>query len=87
MGRVVALSPPEVASAPLGLLGVAAWISGDGALLNCCAERLERSDPGYTLGHLLAEISERALPPSLWDELVDDLRSEVGSVAGNLRLH
>ena len=86
-GRVVALSPPEVASAPLGLLGVAAWISGDGALLNCCAERLERSDPGYTLGHLLAEISERALPPTLWDELVEDLRTEVGSVAGNLGLH
>jgi hypothetical protein len=84
---VVACSPPAVAPAPLGLLGMAAWIHGNGALLNCCVARLEQVDPGYTLGHLLADISERALPPSLWDELVTDLRTEVGVVAGNLRLH
>ena len=85
--QVVAASPPEVASAPLGLLGAAAWIGGNGALLNCCVERLEREDPGYTLGHLLADLSERALPPSLWDEMVGDLRSEVGSVTGVGWLH
>ena len=84
---VVARSPDEVSSAPLGLLGVAAWISGNGALLNCCVERLEHSDPGYSLGRLLADISDRALPPSLWDELAQDLRSEVGAVAADLRLH
>jgi hypothetical protein len=84
---VVARSPDEVARAPLGLLGVAGWISGNGALLNCCVERLQRTDPGYTMGHLLADISERALPPNLWDDLVEDLRSEVGSVAAGLRLH
>jgi hypothetical protein len=84
---VVARSPDEVARAPLGLLGVAGWISGNGALLNCCVERLQRTDPGYTMGHLLAGISERALPPNLWDDLVEDLRSSVGSVAGDLRLH
>jgi len=86
-GAVVSRSPDEVASAPLGLLGMAAWISGDGALMNCCVERLERCDPGYTLGHLLAEISERALAPSLWEEMVADLRSEVGAVAGGVHLH
>ncbi|MFL6026915.1 MAG: DUF4192 domain-containing protein [Friedmanniella sp.] len=84
---VVARSPDEVAAAPLGLLGVAGWISGNGALLNCCVERLERLDPDYTLGLLLSDISDRALPPSLWDEMVDDLRHEVGAVAGDLRLH
>ena len=85
--QVVAASPPEVASAPLGLLGAAAWIGGNGALLNCCVERLERDDPGYTLGRLLSDLSDRALPPSLWDEMVDDLRSEVGSVTGIVGLH
>jgi hypothetical protein len=85
--QVVAAAPPEVASAPLALLGAAAWIGGNGALLNCCVERLERDDPGYTLGHLLAELSERALPPSLWDEMVGGLRAEVGSVAGVSVLH
>jgi hypothetical protein len=84
---VVARSPDEVAAAPLGLLGVAAWISGNGALLNCCIERLEHTDPGYTMQRVLSDISERALPPSVWDELVEDLRTEVGSVAGGLRLH
>jgi hypothetical protein len=85
--RVVAVAPPEVASAPLGLLGVAAWIGGNGALLNCCVERLEVVDPAYTLGHLLADISDRALPPSLWDELGGDLRREVGSATGLQGLH
>lgn len=85
--RVVAAAPPEVASAPLGLLGVAAWIGGNGALLNCCVERLEAVDPGYTLGRLLADISDRALPPRLWDELAGDLRREVGTVTGLHGLH
>lgn len=85
--QVVAAVPPEVASAPLGLLGAAAWVGGNGALLNCCVERLERDDPGYTLGHLLADLSERALPPSLWDELVGGLRAEVGAVTGVRGLH
>jgi Domain of unknown function (DUF4192) len=84
---VVASSPDDVALAPLGLLGAAGWISGNGALLNCCIERLERTDPRYTMGHILADISDRALPPLLWDELVEDLRTEVGSVARDLRLH
>ena len=85
--QVVAAAPPEVASAPLGLLGAAAWIGGNGALLNCCVERLERDDPGYTLGHLLADLSERALPPSVWEELVGGLRAEVQAVTGVRGLH
>lgn len=85
--QVVAASPPEVASAPLGLLGAAAWIGGNGALLNCCVERLERDDPGCTLGHLLSDLSERALPPSLWEELVGGLRAEVRAVTGVRGLH
>ncbi len=75
------------ASAPLGLLGAAAWIGGNGALLNCCVERLERDDPGYTLGRLLSDLSDRALPPSLWDELGGDLRRDVGAVTGLQGLH
>ncbi len=85
--RVVASTPPELASAPCALLGAAAWIGGNGALLNCCVERLEREDPGYTLGHLLADLSERAMPPSVWDELAGELRAEVGAVTGVRCLH
>ncbi len=75
---VVAVAPAPLASAPLCLLGLAAWVSGDGALQNCCAARIEREDPDYSLGGLLAEISARALPPTVWDELVADLRTELG---------
>lgn len=86
-GQVVASSPQAVAAGPLGLLGAAAWISGNGALQNCCVERLERLRPTYTLGGLLAEISERALSPTAWDDMAEDLRAEVCAVAGLAGLH
>ena len=35
--HVVARLPPELAVAPLCLLGVSAWAAGNGTLLNCCA--------------------------------------------------
>lgn len=81
-GRVVARAPRAVAAGPLGLLGAAAWISGNGALQNCCVERLKLLDPTYTLGALLAQISEAALAPSTWDAMAEDLRREVSAVAG-----
>ena len=85
-GAVVATAPPTLAAAPLCLLGLAAWVCGAGALLNCCCERLAQVDPGYSLGRLLREISAQALPPSLWQqmggELQDGLRAELTSLAG-----
>jgi hypothetical protein len=47
-GAVVAHVPPTLAAAPLCLLGMAAWVSGAGALLNCCCERL-RCQPSCAL--------------------------------------
>ncbi|MCW2810511.1 MAG: hypothetical protein JWP61_969 [Friedmanniella sp.] len=75
--QVVARAPAEDAAGPLCLLGMAAWIAGDGALLNCCAERVAGVAPSYSMGRLLADVSDRALPPSLWDELVGDLRAQL----------
>ncbi|HEY5821200.1 MAG TPA: DUF4192 domain-containing protein [Propionibacteriaceae bacterium] len=79
---VVAVTPPSLAAAPLCLLGLSAWISGDGALQNCCVERLEKLDPGYSLGILLSDISARALSPALWDQIRVELRAELGALAG-----
>lgn len=79
---VVQSAPPSLAPAPLCLLGLAGWIGGDGALLNCCAERVAALDPGYSLGGLLADISARAVPPTLWDEMQAGLCDELGLVAG-----
>ena len=85
-GSVVAQVPARLAAAPLCLLGMAAWLSGAGALLNCCCERLAQVAPEYSMGRLLAEISDRALPPSLWrqmgGEMQAELRAELGLLAG-----
>jgi Domain of unknown function (DUF4192) len=85
-GGVVAQVPPTLAAAPLCLLGMAAWLSGDGALLNCCCERLAQVAPEYSMGRLLTEVSDRALPPSLWQqmggEMQGGLRTELGRLAG-----
>ncbi len=85
-GSVVAQVPPTLAAAPLCLLGMAAWLSGDGALLNCCGERLAQVAPEYSMGRLLAEVSDMALPPSLWQQMGGEmqagLRAELGRPAG-----
>jgi Domain of unknown function (DUF4192) len=85
-GGVVAQVPPTLASAPLCLLGMAAWASGAGALLNCCCERLAQIDPDYSMGRLLRDISARAVPPSLWEQIGGGvqagLRAELESQAG-----
>ncbi len=76
-GAVVAHVPPTVAAAPLCLLGIAAWVQGAGALLNCCSERLARVDPDYSMGRVLAEISEQAIPPTRWQEIGHDIQKEL----------
>jgi hypothetical protein len=67
--RVVARTVPPLEAAPLCLLGFCAWICGDGAMMNCCIQRVANVDPEYSFGQLLAKISHQALPPHLWDEV------------------
>jgi hypothetical protein len=76
-GAVVAQVPPTLAAASLGLLGMAAWINGAGALLNCCCERLSLVAPDYSMGRLLADISDRALPPTLWNQIGGEVQAEL----------
>lgn len=80
--QVVARTPPWLASAPLCLLGMAAWVAGNGALQNCCIERVDRIDPTYTMADLLADINQRALPPRYWDELLQEFRRHPEMLAG-----
>jgi hypothetical protein len=68
--RVVARTVPPLEAAPLCLLGFCAWICGDGAMMNCCVQRVSDVDPNYSFGQLLARISRQALPPRLWDEFL-----------------
>lgn len=76
--QVVARTVSPVESAPLCLLGMAAWISGNGALMVCCLERVTAIDPGYTMGGLLEDINQRGLPPAFWDKLGQAIREELG---------
>lgn len=81
-GQVVARAVAPWEPAPLCLLGMAAWISGDGALQNCCSDRARRVDPDYSLAALLDQINQRALPPSFWDHMAADMRADPGLLAG-----
>jgi hypothetical protein len=84
--RVVSRVAPTESAAPLALLGMAGWISGNGALLNCAAEELSRRHPTYSMGQLLEQISARAISPRLWQrmggEVHADLRRELARLAG-----
>jgi hypothetical protein len=72
--RVVSVATWPYEAAPLGMLGMAGWVSGNGALLNCCIERLEQVAPDYSLLQILTDISDHALAPSCFDQIADDLR-------------
>ena len=76
---VVSRVPPVLAAAPLCLLGMAAWVAGHGALVNCCWERVSRIDPDYSMGKLLADIGERGVPPSIWEEIKTEMQAELAA--------
>ena len=74
---VAALTPDTEEVLPvLGLLGMAGWIGGDGALANVALERVEQVPGGaaYSMLRLLQEVVEKAVPPTMWDQMVADLR-------------
>lgn len=75
--RVVSRVSPTLSAAPLALSGMAGWISGDGAMLNCAVEELTRRHPDYSMGELLAMISARAVSPRMWDTLGGEIHAEL----------
>lgn len=80
--QVVARAIAPYQPAVLCLLGMAAWVSGNGALQNCCSERVRQLDPSYTMAALLEDINRRALPPAVWELMAGGLRDLVGPLAG-----
>ncbi|HYO40146.1 MAG TPA: DUF4192 domain-containing protein [Nocardioidaceae bacterium] len=75
---VVRRVPPRFRPAPAGLLGFAAWLTGNGALAWCaveCAAEAEAetavpgagdAEPGHSLAGLLAQVLAAAVAPSAW---------------------
>ena len=60
-------APTEMRAAPAALLAFSAWLSGDGALAWCAVDRCREADPGYSLGGLVAQALDNAVPPSSWE--------------------
>jgi hypothetical protein len=65
--RVLRHSLLDHRPAVLGLLGMAAWQVGDGALQVVCLEELLRLDPSIPLASLLEVLNAEVVPPWHWD--------------------
>lgn len=66
---VVRACPYGTQQHPLSLLGLAAWVSGDGALQSVCLEELDRQGAHLQLQRFLAHVNDAIVPPSAWPDL------------------
>jgi len=67
--QVVRRTPERLQVYAVGVLGMASWVKGDGALQCVCLERIERVQPDCGIARMLADIIESVVPPSTWDAL------------------
>lgn len=72
--RVVRLTTGRPALQALWLTGTAAWLSGDGALMNLCSEEGHKIDPEHIGVKVLSLVTAQALPPSLFDTLKSEMK-------------
>lgn len=63
---------PGRAGYPLIVLGVAAWVSGEGALQVCCLERVAGLPTDDDWRTFLDLVNARVVPPSEWDQIRAD---------------
>lgn len=63
-------------AAPVALAGLAAWVDGDGALQNVCADRARAAWPGLELANLLDLVNELMISPQEWPLLRDGLAGD-----------
>lgn len=59
-------APDELVAAPAAVLGLAAWLSGHGALAWCAVDRCCAVEPDSPLARVVADVLTRAVPPSAW---------------------
>jgi len=71
--RVLRVCPPGHRAQPLALLGSAAWVAGEGALVTLCLEELERGDARVPLERVLAYLVDQVVPPSTWPQIREQL--------------
>jgi uncharacterized protein DUF4192 len=71
--RIVRHTPAAHRPAVLGLLGMAAWQNGDGALAMVCLEQLDRIDPFEPIAALLDWLNDQVVPPHAWSHIRETL--------------
>jgi hypothetical protein len=64
---LVRVAPPDLVSQVAAVLGFLAWLAGDGALAWCALDRAAESGAPSRLAALVAEMLERAVPPTPWE--------------------
>lgn len=83
--RVVRACPYGTQQHALSLLGMAAWVSGNGALQSVCLEELEQQGADLALQGMLEKLNEGIVPPSYWDELRPELLEAITPLPSELR--
>lgn len=66
-------APSDLVPGAAALLGLAAWLDGDGALAWCAIDRCREVDPDHSLALHLADLLQRAVPPGTWTP-IDEAR-------------
>ncbi|MDO8731943.1 MAG: DUF4192 domain-containing protein [Actinomycetota bacterium] len=67
-------SAPDGYVAPVATtLAIQHWTRGDGARANACLDRAADDDPNYSLASMVSTAIGRALPPSSWTEVMQQL--------------
>lgn len=72
--RVVRACPHGTQDNPLAVLGLAAWVSGNGALQSVCLEEMDALGITPGLKNLLEHLNAGVVPPSEWPGLRETLR-------------
>lgn len=63
---LVRRAPADLTAGVAGLLGLAAWLAGDGALGWCAVDRCLAAKPDDELAHHVAALMESATSPAVW---------------------
>lgn len=69
---LVRRAPEELLPGAAGLLALAAWLAGHGALSWCALERCLAADPDDTVAQHVAALLEGAVPPTVWSPVPVD---------------
>lgn len=81
--QVVRHSPDDVRPAVLGLLGMAAWQTGDGALQVVCLEELDLMDASAPIAILLDLLNTNVVPPDHWRAVREHLLELLAVASGS----